>query len=94
MDIFNFASNCSYTAVFYNAWHSGAGNLRDLLRPLLSLEANVTDEFLEAQLNNRTFVKMLLHDAGSECQDSICSSLNFPGNADIARIGVNATRAL
>lgn len=91
MDIFNFASNCSQTAVVYNAWHSAAGNLQALLRPLLNLEENVTDEFLEAQLNNQTFVKMLLHDAGRECRDSICSSLNFPGNADIAGIGVNAT---
>ena len=94
MDIFNFRSNCSQTAIVYSAWHSGAGDLRDLLRPLLSLEANVTDEFLEAQLSNQTFVKVLLHDAGGQCRESICSSLDFPGNADIAGIGVNATHAL
>lgn len=65
-----------------------------MLRPLLSLEANVTDDLLEAQFNNQTFVKVLLHDAGRDCGDSICSSLSFPGNADIAGMGVNETHAL
>lgn len=67
MDIFNSTSNCSQTAVVYNAWHAGAGNLQALLHPLLTLEAKVTDEFLGAQLNNQTCVKMLLLDAGNEC---------------------------
>ena len=65
-----------------------------MLRPLLSPKTNVTDEFLETQFNSQIFVKTLLNVAGRECQDSICSSLNFTGNADIAGIGVSMMHAL
>jgi len=94
MDIFNLTLNCSQTALVYNAWHSGTGDFQALLSPLRNVATNVTDAFLEAQLDNQSFVRSLLRDAGRECQEAICSSLSFTGNADIAGIGVSVLKNL
>lgn len=92
MENFNLTSNCSQTAIFYNALHVGADSLLALLRPLLMQGTNIPDDLLEAQLDNHTFTKELLSRAGHQCGDSICRNLNFPGNADIAGIGVRKHR--
>jgi hypothetical protein len=88
LQLFSFEVNCTRSVELYNGFQGSPVDMVPVLRDLLLPDQNISDDFLSSQLLSDSFIKEASNRIGETCNNILCSSLHFTGNADIAGIGV------
>lgn len=89
----DFAINCTTAAALYNTLYDELYDPAPFLQSLVRPSVNVSADTLGAWIQDAKFTQECINQIGTVCRETVCSSLRFPGNADIAGIGVRSSIA-
>jgi hypothetical protein len=91
LQLFDLSTNCTRSTELYNQLYARSADATSLLEQVAHVDANLSSSDISSLLTDSDFVHQLSSRIGHDCRATLCTSLRFTGNADIAGIGVSLT---